>query len=683
MDRELLYKTGTIISPEKEKYKQYDRVVDIDVSDVYDMQGINTACCVTVYNEDGSALLVSLLGLIKNAQYIAKLRGCTAGHEIVVCIIVDGVNSMSNSFFEYSKECGFLDDRCLEEQDDIHVYQNYSDGSDLNKILQEQLQSDFVSNSWLRSNEKYINDIIDNKSHHLDEDLKVRVIYYIKKENSGKLDSHWHFFEVICPFLNPKYCVQMDLGTNPMPEAVFQMHKEINRKKNIAAVAARSYIPKPENPLNLSNVWQYTDMIKERVMLWPTEVLFGYLSVMPGQLCMMRWAAVDSRRASAITSKPVEDVTVIQSDTLAKYYRGLDDNPPLESNMFLAEDRILGFEIASDEKKRWKIDYAPNSIATTDACDTWKELLNQRRRWICGAFSCKLWLLMKVGAYFNNSDKKKRDKLSMFLSAMYFVFDMLQNWLSIGLIALSFVFMKNIALSSVAEVGIHSYIINILFYTVILSVLVQVYIALNKLLKPWVETFLNFSVFLQSASLLYYSCLAVIYLVASEEKNIIVVLSPILYLLFLFNVFLYFGKSTMKMLPYTLIYSIISPSISFFMHLFAFCNADDVSWGTKGLIDPKLKNETTLEEQKSRSKSFSNFKWIVVFAFFISNGIFYVLTDMYVENELNYIVFVLKISLFSTFLSLIGFVAINFRSFSDEIEEEEVEVGYDLFEEQD
>jgi cellulose synthase/poly-beta-1,6-N-acetylglucosamine synthase-like glycosyltransferase len=95
---------------------------------------------------------------------------------------------------------------------------------------------------------------------------------------------------------------------------------------------------------------------------------------------------------------------------LDAYLRGLNAIAPLERVMFLAEDRVFGNEIVLARDKSWRIGYCPAAEATTDACDTFGELLRQRRRWQNSALAVRLWLWGRLPAYLARSDKTLIDK---------------------------------------------------------------------------------------------------------------------------------------------------------------------------------------------------------------------------------------------------------------------------------
>jgi cellulose synthase/poly-beta-1,6-N-acetylglucosamine synthase-like glycosyltransferase len=54
--------------------------------------------------------------------------------------------------------------------------------------------------------------------------------------------------------------------------------------------------------------------------------------------------------------------------------------------MYLAEDRILCWELVSKRNSSWHLHYVKSAIGTTDVPDTIPDLVSQRRRWLNGSF---------------------------------------------------------------------------------------------------------------------------------------------------------------------------------------------------------------------------------------------------------------------------------------------------------
>ncbi len=658
------YSRGRIMSkiPKNgEMSKPYERWVEIDVDSSDTLNGSGIACCVTVYNEDGEALLVSLLGLIRNAQYLKMCDVGFAKHEMALCVIVDGADRMSASFFKYAQQCKFIDARCKDGGSDIHVYETYTDGGELCELLRECTTSG-RSNSWIDSNQDYIRDKLTKGAFDYDENLKVRVVFYIKSKNLGKLDSHWHFFEVICQFLNPKYCVQMDVGTNPNVDATKKMLEVICRREHIGVVACRSYIASPKNHLNIIGVWQFSDMLRERFISWPTEALLGYLSVMPGQMCLMKWEAVDSRKCSTSDFGSSESYQDRHCRTLKSYYRGLEENGPFESNMFLAEDRVLGFEIVHNKKNRWRIDYAPRAEATTDPCNSWAELLQQRRRWICSSFSCKIWFLIKLKEYMFGSGKSWIDKSRMLLSGIYFLLDILVTWFLFGIMGSC---VTAIYVTAQRDLKFDSLLFDLNFCAVVGVILVSafhLFISLGRKIEFFVEKSLSFTVALQSIALLFLGLVAFLRWAGDDIIKTILLLNLFLFLGFILNCLFFSKNLAKKMAGNIFVYGLVLPSVSFLMQCFAFCNMDDVSWGTKGLTLTVARGATSQRGASKYKRRFFWFRWGVILGQVSSNvGLYWLLLYMGVSGSLMFLAFMLCFSLALLAVSLIACAVINSR----------------------
>jgi hypothetical protein len=75
---------------------------------------------------------------------------------------------------------------------------------------------------------------------------------------------------------------------------------------------------------------------------------------------------------------------------LAAYFHGEMMNLPgatasiFDRNKFLAEDRILAFEIVCKKNARWRLQYVKSAKAGTDVPSTVPEFISQRRRWLNG-----------------------------------------------------------------------------------------------------------------------------------------------------------------------------------------------------------------------------------------------------------------------------------------------------------
>ncbi|CAJ0753265.1 2165_t:CDS:2 [Entrophospora sp. SA101] len=92
----------------------------------------------------------------------------------------------------------------------------------------------------------------------------------------------------------------------------------------------------------------------------PLESIFGYISVLPGAFSAYRYKALVN--------------TAPGKGPLASYFKGETlhgegEAGIFEANMYLAEDRILCFELVAKKKESWKLKYVKSAKADKPATD--------------------------------------------------------------------------------------------------------------------------------------------------------------------------------------------------------------------------------------------------------------------------------------------------------------------------
>lgn len=102
-----------------------------------------------------------------------------------------------------------------------------------------------------------------------------------------------------------------------------------------------------------------------------------YISVLPGAFSAYRYVALLN--------------TAPGIGPLASYFQG-EEKPGMKSesifkaNMYLAEDRILCFELVAKAHSSWILKYVKAAKAETDVPGGIPEFISQRRRWMNGSF---------------------------------------------------------------------------------------------------------------------------------------------------------------------------------------------------------------------------------------------------------------------------------------------------------
>ena len=241
----------------------------------------------------------------------------------------------------------------------------------------------------------------------------MRFVVCIKGRNRGKLHSHALFFGNLGVRMQPEFCFQIDAGTTIDRVAVGRMLRQFFAEPESGALAAQIMTPSPTLANRTLHAWQYIDFATQQALSWPAEVAMGHLSVMPGQFCGLRWAALAGPLAmtSLSSNAAVEQFhSGPETGPIGAYLRGLNTTSAIEHLMFLAEDRIIGNEIVLGPK-HWKLAYCSEARATTDACSRFTELFRQRRRWNNSSAACRLSQLAQWPKFLKRTDRTRTHKL--------------------------------------------------------------------------------------------------------------------------------------------------------------------------------------------------------------------------------------------------------------------------------
>lgn len=163
-----------------------------------------------------------------------------------------------------------------------------------------------------------------------------------------------------------------------------------------------------------------TDGKMSNILDKPLESVFGFISVLPGAFSAYRYIALQN--------------DVAGEGPLEKYFKGEKmhggDAGIFTANMYLAEDRILCFELVAKRKAAWVLQYVKSSSAETDVPDTMAELILQRRRWLNGSFFAAVYALVHMFDIWRSNHSLAR-KLMFHVEFFYQTVSMLFSWFGI------------------------------------------------------------------------------------------------------------------------------------------------------------------------------------------------------------------------------------------------------------
>lgn len=615
----------------------------------------NTLCCMTLYNEPAGAVLFSLRSMVNNIVYLNKENFQEDIKQVTLCLIADGLDCISESTKELLSVFGLFKSTLTFYHADMFIFDNHVSSTAMYSLIDHSLAEMQHEEKWeyiyQYANKNKKNDGSELKLLKEQYSIDFRILLCVKNKNKGKLDSHWWFFKVLCQHLQPEYCIQMDIGTSPRFDAAYHFINRMVETPDAGAVTSPVLIDNSSNPYNLLQLWQFGDFAVQKLMEWPAEILSGYLTVIPGQFSMFRWAAISNKNYNNKSGQFINENQVSNSP-LNRYLRGLEKLGPFESNMFLGEDRILGYEIISQKKKDYFLSYVPDAVAVADSCETVEELFQQRRRWSNSNFTCNVWLISKIGNCIKNSNAGILKKLHILLSVPWLgVKSVLQYLLPSLILILYNVFLDQVSSNS-GDSSIFVKIIEGSYYGFIFLLAFQVILFFKGPINKFKKIIIYLSGFIQSALFLA----AIVYGVADGFKlgnskilPFLFFLEPLI-LLFLARID---SKKMYKGFRNILFqYIVLRPVMALEIGMYSFCQLHNCSWGTKGL---NYKNQKMAGKEKRKFHWFRNifmFFWLMInIGFIISFSQMGIETRHIVTNAVvSFFLYMLGFKVFSGFV---------------------------------
>ena len=98
--------------------------------------------------------------------------------------------------------------------------------------------------------------------------------------------------------------------------------------------------------------------------------------------------------------------------------------------MFLAEDRILCFELVAKAGSKWHLTYVKSSKGETDVPEGAPEFIGQRRRWLNGSFFAAIHSTFKFHYIYRSSHTVMR-KFWIHVELVYQVFNLIFSWFAL------------------------------------------------------------------------------------------------------------------------------------------------------------------------------------------------------------------------------------------------------------
>lgn len=263
--------------------------------------------------------------------------------------------------------------------------------------------------------------------------VPVQVLFCLKEQNAKKINSHRWFFNAFGSILQPNICVLLDVGTRPGNSSIHHLWKSFDVNANVGGACGEICVMKGTawvdllNPLVAAQNFEYK---MSNILDKPLESVFGYISVLPGAFSAYRYAALQN---------DVNGLGPLQKYFLGEKHEEAETADIFTANMYLAEDRILCFELVAKKHQKWVLKYVQTAFGETDCPDQLPEFISQRRRWLNGSFFAAVysqWHFSRIWCTNHSLGRKLMLSTEFFFNFINLVF----SWLGLGNFYLTFYF---------------------------------------------------------------------------------------------------------------------------------------------------------------------------------------------------------------------------------------------------
>ncbi|KAH0591202.1 hypothetical protein H2248_001294 [Termitomyces sp. 'cryptogamus'] len=532
----------------------------------------------TMYNEDEVLFVRTMNAVIKNVAHLcsrsrSKTWGPDGWKKVVVCVVSDGRNKINKRTLQVLSLMGCYQDGIAKDS---------VGGKDVTAHIFEYTSSVIVTDTGEVGQGS----------------CPVQILFCLKEQNKKKLNSHRWFFNAFGPLIKPNVCVLLDVGTKPTGTSIYELWKCFDKHPGVGGACGEICVDTGRgcsllltNPLAASQNFEYK---MSNILDKPLESVFGYISVLPG--------AFSAYRYKALSNGPNG------KGPLASYFKGETMHGGSSGasifgrNMYLAEDRILCFEIVTKNTESWTLKYVKSAKAATDVPATVPEFISQRRRWLNGSLFASIHATVFFFRIWTSGQNFLR-KIVLQIEFIYNAIQLLFTWTSLANFYLAFYFLISSATKSGSDnafnflskgAGFYVFEVFLDLYICLLFVVLVCSLGNRPQGSKW--TYLTAIILFGICNIITMWCAGyTVYRAArsvNDWKNFgqlvlhnKTIQDIVIALLATYG--LYFISSFMHFEPWHMFtsfaqYMFLLPSYVNILMMYAMCNLHDVSWGTKG-----------------------------------------------------------------------------------------------------
>ncbi|KAF7188378.1 Chitin synthase C [Pseudocercospora fuligena] len=532
---------------------------------------------VTMYNEEDELFARTMIGVIKNIEYMnsrtsSKMWGKEAWKKIVVCIVSDGRAKINPRTRAVLAGMGIYQDGIAKQQ---------VNGEDVTAHIYE-----YTTQMTLEIKKGIVQVKKGN--------TPVQILFCLKEKNQKKINSHRWFFQAFGEVLQPNICVLIDAGTRPGRSSIYDLWKAFDREPMCAGACGeiKAMLEKGKNLINPLVAAQNFEYKMSNILDKPLESAFGFITVLPGAFSAYRFVALQNDKTG--------------NGPLERYFAGEKMHGAnagiFTANMYLAEDRILCWELVSKRNCSWILQYVKSATGETDVPTEMADFILQRRRWLNGSFFAAVYAL----AHFYQIWRSHHSALRKFFFIIEFIYqavNMLFAWFAIGNFFLVFRILTS-SLSDKTLLGTAGLVLSVVFEWCYLAILVTCFVlALGN--RPQGSNKLYMAQVYFWAILMCYLLFASVFITVKSIQAQIAENNGFSFeMLFTNKLFftliismastwvLYLVASILFLDPWHMVtsfiqYLLLTPTYLNILNVYAFCNTHDITWGTKGDDKPE------------------------------------------------------------------------------------------------
>ncbi|KAK9460955.1 chitin synthase-domain-containing protein [Lipomyces oligophaga] len=536
--------------------------------------------CITMYNEDEYSFTRTMHGVMKNIVHLcsrsrSRVWGKEGWKKVVVVIVADGRRKINPRVLDCLAAMGIFQDG---------IAKNLVNGKKVSAHLYEYTtQISLDSDLKFKGAERGL--------------VPVQVLFCLKEDNAKKLNSHRWLLNAFCPILQPNVCVLLDVGTRPGNTALYHLWKAFDQDSNVAGASGEVRAMKGKGWRNLLNpivAAQNFEYKMSNILDKPMESVFGYITVLPGALSAYRYIALLNDSSG--------------NGPLKQYFKGENlegqNTDVFTANMYLAEDRILCWELIAKKGEKWLLKHVKACTGDTDVPDAVAEFISQRRRWLNGALFAALYAQLHFRQVWQTEHSIVR-KIALHIEFLYQFVSLLFTYFSLANFYLTFYFIVgSLADDSVDPFGNSGGYYIFVILKIVLSVLIAAQFIISLGNRPQgAKTFFVGSMILFAIITAYSTGCGIYYIVIAvrdRDDGRTTFVNMVISLISTYG--LYWLMSLLYLDPWHMItscgqYFLLMPSYICTLQVYALCNTHDLTWGTKG--DNEVSNDLGAAVAKS------------------------------------------------------------------------------------